>query len=89
MEKELKTLPNEISPEEDSIVDHYIDRTPAEKSSSNIRFTIGIFIIVFLIVIVVGIVIYFCCCRSEKGEQNEEITRINSNTSTVSNISQN
>jgi hypothetical protein len=88
MENELQTLPNDINPDENSIVDHYIDKTPKEKSSIKIRFISRIFGIVIIIIIIIGIGICCSCCRSEKDDQNEEITRINSNTSTSSNISQ-
>jgi hypothetical protein len=85
MEDELKTLPKEINIEENSIVDLYFDKTPMRKSSWNMLSIIGIFIVVFIVI--VGIGLYFCCCQSGKDEHNEGITRMNSDTSNVSNLS--
>ena len=83
MEKELKTLPNEINTNENDLVDLYINKTPLEKkSSSKIFFIIGIFIIIFVIV---SISILFYCCQSEK---NEKVKHVDSDTSTRSNISE-
>jgi len=87
MEGELRKLPNEINPDEDSKVDLYINKTPPRKSSWSMLSIIGIFIIIFIIIIIVGISIYFCCCRSGEDQQNEDILRINSDTSIVSNTS--
>lgn len=84
MEKELKTIPNEINLMKSSLVDFYIDKTPEKKSSWNFHYIIGICIVIFTIA---GITIACICCRSKKDEFNENIMRINSNTSNISNIS--
>ncbi|CAF4289539.1 unnamed protein product [Rotaria sp. Silwood2] len=84
MEKEIKTLPNDIDPDEKSIVDVYINKTIKKNSPWSLFLIISLFIIIFFII---GISIYFCYCRSEKDEENEKVIRINSNTSTKSNIS--
>jgi len=88
MEKELKTLPNEIHPDEDSTVDFYIDKTPEQKSSLK-NFSIGgIFIFILIIIIIIlGLIIYFCCCRSETNEENANIVHVDSDTSIRSHIS--
>jgi hypothetical protein len=87
MEKELKTLPNEIHPDEDSTVDLYIDKTPEQKSSLK-NFSIGgIFTFILIIIIILGLTIYFCCCRSETDEQNANIVHVDSDTSIRSHIS--
>ncbi|CAF4861796.1 unnamed protein product, partial [Rotaria sp. Silwood1] len=84
MEKEIKTLPNAIDLDENSIVDLYINKTIKKDSSWSLFLMISIFII---ICVISGISIYFYYCQSEKDEQNDNIIRINSNTSIKSNIS--
>ncbi|CAF1110453.1 unnamed protein product [Rotaria sordida] len=59
MEKEIKTLPNDIDPDENSIVDLYIDKTIKKYSSWSLFLIISICIIIFIIG---GISIYFYYC---------------------------
>lgn len=83
MEKEIKTLPLDINPDETSIIDLYMNKRRKEKSSGNTLF-IGLISTLIVIVIIVTIGIYFLCCRSEN---DEKIRHIDSNTSIISNLS--
>jgi hypothetical protein len=84
MEDELKTLPNEIDSDGDSMVDCYINKTPKKKSSWSLFSIIGIAIIVLIIIVSIGIVIYCCYCQTER---SKDIRRMDSDTSNGSNIS--
>jgi hypothetical protein len=86
MEKDLKALPVEINPDDNSTVNLYINKTPKQKLFSKMLFIIGIGI--FILTIIIGsITIYLCYCRSEKEGSDGKVSRINSNTSIASNVS--
>ena len=84
MEKEFETLPNEINPDEDSVVDLYVDKTPEQKSSWNKSFIIGIFIAIVIIIIIIGLIIYFVVVDLRTVKQNEKIIHVDSDTSIAS-----
>ncbi len=83
MEDELRTLPNEIELDDDSMVNRYVNKTPKKKSSPSLLLIIGI--VIGGLVILVAIVIGICCCCCQ--QSSKDIRRINSDTSNQSNIS--
>ena len=80
MERDLKTLSKDINPDDDAIVDHYVNKTPKQKSSKSNLLVIGI--VISIIVIIVGIILFCFFCRSD--EEKEGVRREDSDTSIAS-----